>query len=219
MQPVGSFPYIFNGLKAGNYKIDLLDGFSCSISFNIMVQSVSSESLNLGPDVVILVGDSVEIKPLISFVPDSFYWTGDLTLLDPDVLDNWIKPETDQEYMLFAIDSKGCLYSDDIKIKVLLHSSIYVPTIFSPNDDGINDLLAPLTDPSVTTIEYFNIYSRWGELVYSSPSNFTPNQTNFGWDGTSRGKKLNPGVYVYRLSAINKKGNVIQLTGDITLVR
>ncbi len=219
MQPVLSFPYTFSGLKAGNYKIDLLDGFSCAISFNIMVQSVSSETLDLGPDKTILVGDSVEIKPLISFIPDSFYWTGDLTLLDPNVLDNWIKPETDQEYMLFGIDSKGCLYSDDIKIKVLLHSSIYVPNIFSPNDDNVNDLLTPLADPSVTSIEYFEIYSRWGELVYASPINIAPNQTNIGWDGKFQGKKLNPGVYVYRLSAMNKKGKVIQMTGDITLLR
>ncbi|HZV70278.1 MAG TPA: gliding motility-associated C-terminal domain-containing protein [Saprospiraceae bacterium] len=218
MQPVTSFPFTFTGLRAGIYKIDLLDGFSCTISFNLTVESVSAETLSLGPDIAILVGDSVNIRPVISFVPDTFYWTGDLSLIDPLLLDNWIKPEVDEEYSLFAIDSKGCLYSDDLKIKVLLHSTIYIPTVFSPNDDGINDLLTPLADPSVTIIEYFEIFSRWGDLVYSQ-SGFPPNQTNKGWDGTFDGKKVLPGVYVYRLSAKNKKDKIIQLTGDITILR
>ncbi|MEO6133481.1 MAG: gliding motility-associated C-terminal domain-containing protein [Saprospiraceae bacterium] len=218
MQPIVSFPDSITGLKAGNYKIDLLDGFSCSVTFNLVVASASSETLDLGPDKTILLGDSVAINPIISFVPVSFYWTGDLGLIDPHILDNWVKPEVDQEFMLFALDSKGCLYSDDIKIRVLLHSSIYIPTIFSPNGDGINDLLSPLADPSVTMIEYFEIFSRWGDQVYSL-SNFVPNQVNAGWDGTFSGKKLLPGVYVYRLSAVNKKGKQILLAGDVTLVR
>ncbi|MEP6645446.1 MAG: gliding motility-associated C-terminal domain-containing protein [Saprospiraceae bacterium] len=218
MQPIVSFPYTFKGLRAGNYKIGILDGFSCSITFNVVVESVSSEILDLGPDKTILLGDSVQINPTISFVPDSFYWIGDLTLIDPLNLDNWIKPEADQEYMLFALDAKGCLYSDDIRIHVLLNSSIYVPTIFSPNGDGLNDVLAPQADPSVTSFEYFQIFSRWGDFVYSA-TNFTPGQVNIGWDGTFGGKKVLPGVYVYRLSATNKKGKTIQSTGDITVIR
>src|SRR5205085_3900612 len=138
----------------------------------------------------------------ISFVPDTFYWTGDLSLIDPFNLDNTIKPEVDEDYMLFTVDAKGCLYSDDIHIRVLLNSSIYVPTIFSPNGDGINDILTPQADPSVTSFEYFEIFSRWGDFVYSSGP-FTPGQLNIGWDGTFNGKKVSPGVYVYRLSATN----------------
>jgi len=218
MQPISSFPYNIGGLSTGNYKIELLDEFSCSVSFDLTVASVSAETLDLGPDKTILVGDSVLINPLLSFNPDSFYWTGDLTLINSLALDNWIKPDIDQSFMLFAIDSKGCLYSDDLNIRVLLHSDIYIPTVFSPNGDGVNDLLTPLADPSVTTIEYFEIFSRWGELVYSK-TGFTPNQTNEGWDGTLRGKKLMPGVFVYRISAVNKKGKLIQQTGDITLLK
>ncbi len=216
-QPV-TFPYIISGLKAGIYKIDLLDGFSCSISFNLNVASASAETLSLGQDKVVLVGDSVLIHPVLSFVPDSFYWTGDLSLIDQFKLDNWDKPEVDQTFTLYAIDSKGCLYSDDLNVKVLLHSSVIVPSVFSPNGDGNNDYLTPMSDPSVTNIDYFEIFSRWGELVYSA-KNFAPNQANFGWDGTLRGKPMQPGVYVYQLSSTNKKGNIMQQTGDVTLMR
>jgi gliding motility-associated-like protein len=103
-------------------------------------------------------------------------------------------------------------------IRVLLHSSIYVPTVFSPNGDGVNDLLAPITDPSITEIQYFEIFSRWGELIYSE-KDFVPNQGDIGWDGTSHGEKMQPGVFVYRLGAVNKRGRIYDLYGDLTLIR
>ena len=69
-------------------------------------------------------------------------------------------------FQLYAIDEKGCLYTDELKVRVLLNSNIYIANVFSPNGDGVNDLLFPQADPSITSIEYFEIYSRWGEFVY-----------------------------------------------------
>ena len=219
MQQVTSFPYIIDNLGSGNYEIEIIDGFNCSTTFDISIQSASSETLTLGSDQSILSGDSILVNPVLSFSPDSFYWTGDVDhLMDPNQLDQWIKPETDQSLQLFGIDEKGCVYFDDLKIKVLLKSSIYVPTVFSPNGDGVNDLLFPSTDPSVTLIQYFEIYSRWGELLYSDKG-FAPNHGDIGWDGTTRNEKLLPGVYVYRLSAINKRGREISRHGNVTLLR
>ena len=219
LQQVASFPYIINNLGAGNYEVKIVDGTNCSTTFDIAIQSASSETLTLGPDETILAGDSIQINPLLSFIPDTFYWTGDNDqLLDLNQLSQWIKPENDQLFQLFGIDEKGCVYTDNLKIKVLLKSSIYVPTVFSPNGDGVNDLLAPVTDPSITEIHYFEIYSRWGELIYSAKG-FTPNQGDIGWDGKMRNENLPPGVFVYRLSAINKRGKEITKHGDVTLVR
>ncbi len=216
-QPVGSLPFTLEGLSAGNYTLDILDAFGCSITVQLVVESASKETIALGPDQTILVGDSLRITPVLSFTPDSFYWTGDISLLDVQQLVNWIKPEADQSISLFAIDSKGCLYRDDLFIRVLLVSSIYVPTVFSPNGDGVNDILAPLADPSVTRVDYFQIFSRWGELVYSD-KDFIP-APDHGWDGKFNGKAMGPGVFVYRLSATNKRGKVLTKYGDITLVR
>ncbi len=219
LQPVTSFPYIINNLGAGNYAVKIVDGTNCSITFDLAILSASSETLTLGPDETILAGDSVQINPLLSFIPDTFYWTGDNDqLLDANQLSQWVKPENDQLFQLFGIDEKGCVYSDDLKIKVLLKSSIYVPTVFSPNGDGVNDLLFPITDPSITRIQYFEIYSRWGELIYSVEDK-EPNQDNIGWDGTMKNETLLPGVFVYRLGAINKRGREYTRHGDVTLIK
>jgi gliding motility-associated-like protein len=134
------------------------------------------------------------------------------------LLNNWVSPDIDKLVQLYAIDEKGCVYSDDLRIRVLLSSSIFVPTVFTPNGDGANDLIGPVTDPSIIRFDYFEIYSRWGELIYSQ-KDFTPNQIGFGWDGTSHGKPLGPGVYVYRLKAINKRDKIYTQYGDLTLIR
>jgi gliding motility-associated-like protein len=216
-QPIGAFPYSIPNLAAGNYTIVLTDAFSCIYTFQVTIGSASAETLSLGPDQTILVGDSAVIKPTLSFVPDSFYWTGDIDLLDLTQLNNTIHPDHDQTITLFGIDAKGCLYSDDVFIRVLLKSSVYVPTIFSPNDDGINDILGPHGDPSVVSFDYFEVFSRWGELVYSEHQ-FLP-LDNKGWDGTFNGKPMQPGVFIYRYSATNKKGKTITGYGDVTIVR
>ncbi len=85
-----------------------------------------------------------------------------------------------------------------------------IPTAFSPNDDGINDILFVLG--SVNDLE-FTIYNRWGQLVFKT------NERSKGWDGTFNGQKLNPGVFAYQLSGKLPNGDLITRKGNITLVR
>ena len=218
-QAISSFPYAIEGLSTGIYHLEITDGLNCKTFVDVTIQSASSETLTLGPDQAILVGDSLYINPAMSFTPASFTWIGDNgQLLKPDVLGQWIQPETDQYFELSATDDKGCVYTDDLKIRVLLNSAIYVPNVFSPNEDGINDIVAPLTDPSVTRIDYFRIYSRWGELVFDA-ENFVPNQPGFGWDGKLHNEYMQPGVFTYVLLAVNKKGATLSKYGDLTLIR
>jgi gliding motility-associated-like protein len=218
-QQITAFPYIIDGLGAGTYHLELVDGNNCRTELDVEIKSASSESLSLGPDQTILAGDSVVIKPQLSFTPDTFYWSGDAgQLLQADQLNQVIRPETDQQFQLSGIDAKGCLYTDELKIKVLLNSNIFIANVFSPNGDGVNDVLFPQSDPSITLIQYFEIYSRWGELVYSV-HDIAPNQSNLGWDGTLDKERMMPGVYVYRVGATNKRGREFFLTGDVTLLR
>ncbi|MDQ3016619.1 MAG: gliding motility-associated C-terminal domain-containing protein [Bacteroidota bacterium] len=214
---INTFPHLLQNLSAGNYKIEITDGTNCKIQIDLRVQLASSESLSLGPDQTILLGDSVTINASLSFVPDTFYWSGDLTLIDSKELDNTISPSGDVTYQLVGIDDKGCTYLDEIVIRVLLHSAIYVPTVFSPNGDGVNDIVRPEADPSVSHVDYFEILSRWGEVVYSA-TNFDPH-TNDGWNGMFNGKPMMPGVFVYRLAAVNKLDQEITQYGNITLIR
>ncbi|MBK9689855.1 MAG: gliding motility-associated C-terminal domain-containing protein [Saprospiraceae bacterium] len=63
-----------------------------------------------------------------------------------------------------------------------------------------------------------SVFSRWGERMYHK-TNFTISENEGLWDGTFRGQKVQPGVYVYQLTYTNEKGEEVMLTGDITVVR
>jgi len=88
---------------------------------------------------------------------------------------------------------------------------IFVPNIFSPNDDGINDILY-VYGKNFKTIRFL-IYNRWGQLVFETLD------ISHGWDGTFKSRKLNPAVFVYYLEAVLENGQKISKSGDITLIK
>jgi len=95
-----------------------------------------------------------------------------------------------------------------------------LPSAFSPNNDGINDLLIP-TGRNITNIRLM-IYDRWGEKVFECNCGLPQNPviSECAWNGTFRGSDLEPGVYMYYLSGNSVlDGRIIQHSGNITLVR
>jgi len=94
---------------------------------------------------------------------------------------------------------------------------MFIPNIFTPNDDGINDFMEPFVkNENETEIELFQIFDRWGNLLYKS------NGSTMKWDGKYHGKTVNPGVYVWNIRAkVNACHNVQEVFkfGDVTLLR
>lgn len=97
-----------------------------------------------------------------------------------------------------------------IVIPPVAGEEIGVPTAFSPNDDGVNDVLKVLGD--ITNMEFI-IYNRWGQEVFRSID------PTVGWDGKFNGAPLNPAVFAYRLSGKLADGTLVERKGNITLVR
>ena len=114
------------------------------------------------------------------------------------------------------IDSVLC--SDTITDTVIADEPgvIFVPDIFSPNNDGQNDFLFV----QGKGIQYLNlvVYNRWGELVFEN-INFQPNIPAQGWDGTYKSKLMNSAVFVFVLTGKYKDGSEIFEKGDFTLIR
>jgi gliding motility-associated-like protein len=94
----------------------------------------------------------------------------------------------------------------------------YIPNIFSPNGDGINELFFVQSNAEITLVNLIRIYDRWGELIYSA-SGFVPNDPQYGWDGTMAGKPMNPAVYTYFAELQTVYGKTIVVSGDVTLMR
>jgi gliding motility-associated-like protein len=99
---------------------------------------------------------------------------------------------------------------------------VFVPNAFTPNGDQLNDQFTIKYNLDCEVKEYsLSVFDRWGHLVFQTNS-FEEEQA---WDGTNHGKKLNPGVYLWRLSMkmVNPNGNgeaiVVNKQGSVVLIR
>ena len=92
---------------------------------------------------------------------------------------------------------------------------IDLPTIFSPDDDGINDYFD--IETAIPLIYTLSVYDRWGGLMYHV-ENVSTNDPFYYWDGKFKGKPLSPGVYVFNID-IDVQGEKIQKTDAISIVR
>ena len=89
---------------------------------------------------------------------------------------------------------------------------IFVPSAFSPNGDGRNDILKPIM-VGIKQLFYFRIYNRWGQLLFST------SETGKGWDGTFSGVKQASGTYVYETQGVDYTGKNVLRKGTVVLIR
>lgn len=117
-------------------------------------------------------------------------------------------------YSVKLVVNKNCCTDTataTVSVKFCSNNAYYLPTAFSPNDDGINDTLQ-VYGQHISSL-HLAVYDRWGERVFES------NDANSGWDGWFRGKKMDVGVYAYALSIIFRNGEAKQETGSFLLVK
>ena len=195
----------------------LFNTSSCDSIIHINLY-VDNPDLILPMDVTINRGESYTIIPALSGSIVMYSWTPDtaITCLDCPIVD--VNPIITTQYTLEVTTEFGCVVSDSINISVFAINNIYIPSAFSPNNDGINDGFFPFTNENIRTIEQLSIYDRWGAKVYEI-NNISPNQIQFSWDGTNNNKSVNNGVYVYHSSFVTTDGNVIERTGEVLVVR
>ena len=115
-------------------------------------------------------------------------------------------PETTL-YTLTITDERGCRYADTLRI--IVWPRLHVPSAFSPNGDGVNDVWEPVNLSKYPNAEC-RIYNRWGELVYEGRS-----ATPF-FDGSLRGEPLPEGVYTYHIRLNVREA---ERHGILTLIR
>jgi gliding motility-associated-like protein len=116
-------------------------------------------------------------------------------------------------YKVRVSDSIGCFADDDIKVIVFKTGpDIFVPTAFTPNGDGRNEIEVPVLI-GMQNLIYFRVYNRWGQMVFSS------SEIGRGWDGTFGGKPQPSGTYVYTAQATDYTGKTVIKKGTVVLIR
>jgi gliding motility-associated-like protein len=202
----------------GTYPVTV--STACS-SLVIQVEVISSPlSVDLGKSLEIVYGDSIEMNPVIRYSSpvNSYSWSSSppFPLSCPDCPSTFFRPGADSRLMLEIRNEAGCVAKDEVLVKVII--PVFVPNAFSPNDDGVNDRLLVFASPSVQKILSFEVFDRWGGLLFRR-TDLRPNEESDGWDGRSNGKPLSSGVYVWLARVELFDGAIENLSGEIILVR
>ena len=220
--PFGSSD-VFANLSGGAHTVTILDDAGCMLEKEIILTEPAQSPIELGPDIFLVLGDSANLN--LSLAMDiseiaSITWNtpnGPIIGLATSIL---VEPLTTTNYNVIVEDINGCISTDEIKVIVSREINVFVPTAFSPNGDQINDLVTVYANNEIENIVKFQIFDRWGELVFQA-ENFPPGDENIGWDGTLNGKSLNPQVFIWTVE-IQFRDPLLDneiVSGDLTLIR
>jgi len=121
--------------------------------------------------------------------------------------------DKDLTYIVTMSDANNCFVIDDtLQFKVIVETEVGLPSAFTPNKDGSNDLVIP-RGWGVKEFLEINIYNRWGQLVYKT------NEITKGWDGNFNGRPQDPDTYAWTIRFKDSKDVVQEKKGYITLLR
>ena len=221
---------VFTGLMPGVYTVVIYDAngcFSPELEFN--VSQPEELVVSLLPDIpevdsepyTIESGDSVRLEITIpaSTVVDTIIWEPKKEVsVEGSGLVNVVSPDETTVFTVTVIDVNGCSGTDNVTIFVRKNRNVFIPSAFSPNDDGVNDILYIQSGTNVVKINRFTIFNRWGESVFAR-EDFEPNDRDFGWDGKYRGEPMNAAVFVYEVEVEFQDGKIEVFSGDVVLLR
>ncbi len=191
--------------------------FGCVYTDDVFINITSSlPNVNAFavPD-TIYFGDTTQLDLTLSANVASIQWNIDATLSATNIANPLAYPPQTQTYVVEVTDDNGCRKTDTVIVVVINtpceQTNVYIPNGFTPNDDGKNDVL--LVRANGLTNLYFAVYDRWGQRIFE-----TTDQAK-GWDGTFKGKKLDPAVFGWYAEGDCEGGQKFFKKGNVTLIR
>ncbi|MEM9919155.1 MAG: gliding motility-associated C-terminal domain-containing protein [Bacteroidota bacterium] len=194
-------------LQGGTYAVTVSLG-NCSITDSIDVRSVPELALDLGRDTSLCLGETVKVPKQVGPF-DYFIWR--------DGSDSLQRTFSQSGYYELTIGNECGALTKGIRLDVeeclIPPCEVYVPNVFSPNQDGINDTFKAFTQCPMSSFR-LQIFNRWGSLLFDGTD------IDAAWDGRYKGELLSPGVYVWWVEYQGETSEEKKiLYGDLTLLR
>lgn len=176
----------------------------------VLVSVVPPVKAFAGNDTAVVIGQPLQLNakggPLFQWFPTDFL--SDAEVSNPIALLN-----NDIKLTVKVSTPEGCFAYDEMNVKVYkTPPEIFVPTAFTPNGDGLNDNLVPIP-VGIVSIEYFKVYNRYGELVFSTSS------IGNGWNGVYKGREQGNESFVWQVLGKDYLGKPFYKKGQSTLIR
>lgn len=190
------------------YMLVVSNNYSCTDTAYVLINVAANPAVNAGPDRTIIAGNSTQLNGTVAGQDINYYWSPILNIDNPHSLTPIVNPSADIDYILQVFSNVGCGSVADTA-HVFVYHDVYVPSAFTPNNDGRNDTwyIKPLDAFSKFEV---SVYNRYGQLVFHTKD------INKGWDGTFKGELQGSGTYVYIISLDDGKR---MLKGTFILIR
>ncbi|MEA3446079.1 MAG: PKD domain-containing protein, partial [Bacteroidota bacterium] len=198
--------------ESTGFQLSLTDGYGCSGTATVWVEYIVAPP-EIYWDTTIIIGDTVHLHT--NFNPDyNLLWSHDGSLN----CDNCPNPvaftlETNTYYVTVS-DPGDCFSKEsEYTINVRQEATLSMPTVFTPNGDGVNDIFI-VEGWGIKKISEFKIFNRWGDLVFETTD------ITEGWNGNYKGKKQATDTYTYIVKVEMYVGNrILAKQGYINLIR
>jgi len=195
------------------YVLSTVNGVGC-ISRDTVTVNVNPEVFAFaGRDTAVVVGQPLQFN---ASGGETYQWTPSTALSSPTVPNPkavYNGSFDSIRYFLTVRDSIGCDDQATVLVKIFrTNPRVFVPSAFSPNGDGKNEIVAPVA-VGLTKLDYFRIYNRWGQLVFETTIN------GKGWDGRIAGQPQGTSTYVWIVKGTDFTGKSVFEKGTVTLIR
>lgn len=215
----------------GNYILTIFDNEACRFTLPaFFVDPAPAFTVDIGSDINADLGNEnilVNADITSTFDIDSIEWFSENSYICIDSTADLcesieIIPIENTSYTVIVTDENGCTTSDELLVNLTANRNVYLPNTFTPGF-GTDDKFMLMTGRGVDQIVDFEIFDRWGNLVFALPeeAKMHPTSRDDGWDGTrgDNGREAEQGVYVYMAKVLFADGNVLDYSGHITVIR
>lgn len=209
-------PTVLSPAQSITYSLHVTDANNCrSLQPDQMVLTVTPpiQIQVLPSDTVVYPGAQFNLQAVSPAT--QYTWTPSSYLNNPQSdAPLFTAPAAGQEiqYRVSGTTDAGCQGEGFAIIRVYAGPELYVPNAFTPNGDGRNDLFFPFP-VGVKSLEYFQVYNRWGQLLFSTRA------LGEGWDGRNAGQDQPAGVYIWQLKAVMEGDVEVKRQGTVVLIR
>lgn len=165
--------------------------------------------ISIPETVTLYAGESFHIEPITNC--SSFLWFPTTGLDNPYVANPTATPDVSTLYIVTGTTEHGCKAVDSINVIRDEGAILEMPNAFTPGS-GVNNKFFAI-DKGIAYLNYFRVYNRWGNLLFETKD------MSQGWDGSWKGEPQPFGVYIYNIQGVSLNGQIINRTGNITLLR
>ncbi len=190
------------------YTVNISNYGNCTVPATVNVRVNPTPTVYAGEDFVVNLDEPMYLNANGS---GTLTWIAGEGIFCNVCPNSQIMPKTSGCYKIRATNNFNCIADDEVCVEVTTNYNIYIPNIFTPNEDGLNDVFI-VYGTGLTKFEMI-IFDRWGEKLFSS------NDQLKGWDGVYKGKISKNDVYPYLIKYTSLDGKTHTKSGHVTLLK